>query len=250
MEPFGSEVLWPAVDLTFGTFSDALKAFAVTFAAAAACWYLLRTVHGAKAVVILAGLVALSTVLGFNVYKVGARRDAVQTVEIEKRNAAIQRFTEENGRLSAELYPPIELYERNAERWSWNGRRYPPGDVRLDGSTPLEVTVGEFQPLNAAVKSPDDTLLRGVLLHVNVPRGFEVRHGSAWTPDGLTAEGKATYSTPIGTIQPGAIVNGREAFYFKAPEAGSFFVGYDISSFNASPVPGGFPVIAKERAGN
>ena len=248
MEPFGSDVLWRAVYLTFGNSGDAVITLAVTLAAPIACWYLLRAPHGAKAATALAGLVALSCVLGFNIYRAGISRDADRIVETGKRDAEIQRLTRENNRLSAELYPPIELYERDSEHWSWNRRPYPPGGFKLDGSIPVEVTVGEFQQLNAAVRSPDDKSLRGVVLHVTVPRGFEVRHGAAWTSDGKTAEGRAMYSTPIGTIEPGATVGMREGFSFMAPVAGPSFIGYDISSFNASPVPGGFPVIAKAPA--
>ncbi len=250
MEPFGSDVLWRAAYLTFGNSGDILKTLAITLGAAIACRFLLRTPHGAQAAITLAGVVSLSCVFGFNLYRAGISRDADQIGKMGKRDADIQRLTDENTKLSAALYPPIELNERNSEQWSWNGQRYPPGGFTLDGSTRLEVKVGEFQRLNAAVKSPDDTPLRGVVLHVTVPRGFDVRHGGAWTPEGRTAEGMAMYSTPIGTIQPGAMVNGGEAFYFKAPVAGQFFIGYDISSFNASPVAGGFPVIAKERAAN
>ena len=247
MEPFGSDVLWRAAYVTFGTSGDSLKTLAITLGGAVACWYLLKAARGINAAATLAVVVSLSCVFGFSLYQAVVGRDTYLNGRLAKADADLRQLTRDNTRLWAELHPPVELHERNSEQWSWNGQRYPPGGFRLDGATPLEVTVGQFQRLNAAAKTPNDMTLAGVVLRVRLPRGFEVRHGNSWTPAGQSADGKASYSAPIGTIERGAMMNPREAFYFKAPEPGQFFIGYDISSFNAPPVAGGFPIVAKGR---
>lgn len=152
--------------------------------------------------------------------------------------------------LDARLRPPIQVYMRWPEAWSWNGQKYSTNaQIKLDDSALLEMPSRQYQRMDPMAFAPPTQRLTNIVVFLTFSRAviaIDCDPASPplarWVPN----ENNTFYSV-INAINPGLGGNVEEAFCFTVDAPGRLEVAYTFGPAETAPVRGHFNIVVKER---